>query len=81
MVEALQRTLTWLGTQTARPWAFFVIFGYALFWLRYQPDSFDLHAALRPRAVVLVAFLPPVAGVLSRRPFAPMCDLPSASCW
>ena len=24
--------------------AFFVIFGYALFWLRYQPDSFDLHA-------------------------------------
>jgi len=44
MVEALQRTLTWLGTQTARPWAFFVIFGYALFWLRYQPDSFDLHA-------------------------------------
>src|ERR1700733_10651163 len=38
-------------------------------------------AALRPRAVVRVAFLPPVARLLSRRPRAPTRDLPSRSCW
>ena len=46
MVEALQRTLTWLGTMTARPWAFLVVLGYALFWFFYQADSFDLHAVV-----------------------------------
>src|SRR5512144_118850 len=37
-------------------------------------------AALRPRLVVRVAFLPPMAGLLSRRPRAPTRDLPSRSC-
>jgi low affinity Fe/Cu permease len=44
MVESLQRALTWLGMMTARPWAFLVVFGYGVFWLSYQRDSFDLHA-------------------------------------
>src|SRR6185437_7488671 len=37
-------------------------------------------AAFLPRAVLLVA-LPPIARLLSRRPCAPTCDLPSRSCW
>jgi hypothetical protein len=40
-----------------------------------------LRAALRPRAVLRVAFLPPMARLDSRRPRAPTCDLPSRSCW
>ena len=38
-------------------------------------------AVLRPHAVVRVAFLPPMARLLSRRLRAPTCDLPSRSCW
>src|ERR1700722_19142658 len=38
-------------------------------------------AAFLPRAVLLVAFLPPIARLLSRRPRVPTCDLPSRSCW
>ena len=44
MVEAFQRALTWFGTMTARPWAFLIVFGYAVFWLHHQRESFDLHA-------------------------------------
>jgi hypothetical protein len=56
---------------------------------RYSPTRGDApvsllraraRADLRPRAVVLVAFFPPIAGLLSRRPRAPTCDLPSRSC-
>ena len=39
----------------------------------------DLREALRAR-VVLAAFLPPMARVLSRLPRAPTRDLPSRSC-
>src|SRR6185369_13102138 len=38
-------------------------------------------AAFLPDAVRRVAFSPPIAGELSRRPFAPTWDLPSVSCW
>jgi hypothetical protein len=53
---------------------------------RYSPDDaapvppLRARADLRPRAVVLVAFFPPIAELLSRRPRAPTCDLPSLSC-
>ena len=38
-------------------------------------------AALRPRPFNFVAFFPPMARLLSRRPRAPTWDLPSRSCW
>lgn len=44
-MEAWQRALTFLGTLTARPWAFLVVLAYAAFWLTVHPESFDLHGA------------------------------------
>jgi hypothetical protein len=44
-------------------------------------DCFRDAAARRPRAVGRVAFSPPMTRLLSRRPRAPTCDLPSRSCW
>jgi len=43
--SALQRGLTTLGTMTARPWAFLVVLAYAVFWLAFERETFDLHAA------------------------------------
>ena len=43
-------------------------------------SAFFVEPALLPRLVV-VAFSPPIAGVLSRWAEAPTWDLPSASCW
>jgi low affinity Fe/Cu permease len=44
MVEALQRALTLLGTFTARPSALLIVLAYAVFWLFFERESFDLHA-------------------------------------
>ena len=45
------------------------------------PSRERARAALCPRTVVPLAFLPPIARVDSRLPRAPTCDLPSRSCW
>jgi low affinity Fe/Cu permease len=42
-MDALQRALTFLGTATARPWAFLVVLAYAGVWLAVERESFDLH--------------------------------------
>jgi low affinity Fe/Cu permease len=43
-MDAVQRALTFLGTMTARPWAFLVVLAYGALWLSVEPESFDLHA-------------------------------------
>lgn len=40
----IRQALTSLGTSTSRPEAFLIVAAYAVFWLFYQPDSFDMHA-------------------------------------
>jgi low affinity Fe/Cu permease len=43
MRDAIRRLLTFLGTVTARPTAFLIVFLYAAIWAAVEPETLDLH--------------------------------------
>src|SRR5438309_7773036 len=82
LLERLRPDLRWLE-DLVRELALREVFRPELFLAEVLARD-PLWDVLRPREdlrpVVRVAFSPPIARLLSRRPRAPTCDLPSRSC-
>src|SRR5215212_7383697 len=57
MRDALRRLLTFIGTLTARPSAFLIVFLYAGVWAVIEPQTLDFHGAATLATWVMTLFI------------------------
>lgn len=57
MRDAIRRLLTFIGTLTARPAAFVIVFLYAGMWAVVEPETLDLHGAATLATWLMTLFI------------------------
>ena len=57
MRDAIRRLLTFIGTLTARPAAFLIVFLYAGMWAVVEPETLDLHGAATLATWLMTLFI------------------------